>query len=355
MEKRVKRVQRRIEEEKVDIYLTPHLPHIRYLVGFSGSNGLLLVKSDKVYFLTDFRYKEQCKKEIPDFVEVKIVKDLYEEASKLLSSEKRIGFDADHIVYSTFEKLRKNVGDRELVPIKDFIGIFRSEKEFDEIERIKRAQSIVDNVFGQVLNLCEPCKMTERELAAEIDYRVKKLGADSPAFPTIVASGPHSALPHAKPRDEMIGVNTMLLLDFGAVFEGYACDMTRTIWIGQIPDSKFKEMYNIVLDALEKAEGEARPGMTCKELDRIARDVIERAGYGEYFGHGLGHGVGIEVHEGPRIAQKIEDTLKPNMVFTLEPGIYLPDFGGVRIEDIVVMGEKGVEVITRASKEMISI
>lgn len=353
MEKRVKKAQEKIKEQNIDIYITLHLPHIRYLVGFSGSNGLLLITHERIYFLTDFRYQEQCKAEIPKFVEVKISKDLYEDTAKLLTGEKRIGFDADNISYSTYERMKKLIGERELVPVKDFISDFRSIKDESEIEKIKKAQSIVDEIFNQILEFCEPCKMTERELAAEIEYRMKRHGADSSSFPTIVAHGPHSALPHAKPRDEMIGVNTMLILDFGAYFDGYASDMTRTLWIGQIPVRKFEEIYKIVLEALEKAENEAKPGMSGKELDKIAREVIEKAGYGEFFGHGLGHGVGIDVHEKPRLSQKNEDILSSGMVFTIEPGIYIPDFGGVRIEDMVVMGERGVEILTRSSKGMI--
>lgn len=354
MKRRLEKVRERLEALQIDAFILTYLPHIRYLVGFTGSNGLLLIKKEETYFFTDFRYKEQSKQEIPEFVETIITGDLLQEAVKRISDKERVGFDSNHISFANYKRL-KEVLKREPNPVDDFIYELRMKKERKEIESIRRSQKIVDEVFNEVLTLQSIGSTTEKELAALIEYNMKKKGAEGASFPSIVASGSNSALPHAKPRNVEIGRNTMLLLDYGAFLDGYASDMTRTVWIGKKPAPKFLEIYNVVLDAVRITEDKAKPGMKGKEIDALARDYISKKGYGDYFGHGLGHGVGVEVHEKPGVHPKSEDIVEPGMVFTIEPGIYIPDFGGVRIEDLVVMRDGGVEILTGSPKELLLI
>ncbi len=351
---RVEKVRAFMEDNNVDAFVVSRLPNVRYLSGFSGSSGLLLIKKDSAHFFTDFRYKEQSQQEVSRDIEIHIVKKLLEDVAGCLGDAKRVGFESRYVSYASYQELKKHIGDRELVPLPDKLLEFRAVKTEDEIQRIRRAQEITERAFEEVLQLINP-DMTELDLAAELEYRMKRMGAEAPAFPTIVASGVHSALPHAKPRPVKLGANTMVVIDFGAILEGYCSDMTRTIWIGDRPDEKFVEIYNITLEAQKLAEEKACPGMKGSEVDAIARNYIKDRGYGEEFGHGLGHGVGLEVHELPRVAETSEQVLEEGMVFTIEPGIYVPGFGGVRIEDIVVMRKDGVEVITKSNKELIRI
>jgi len=344
----------KLESLGVDLYLEVYLPNIRYLTGFSGSNAFLFVGDSLSLFVSDSRYEEQSKGEVRDAEIFIYSTDVFECKERLPKKRLRLGIPEEHITCSFYKRLQEKLEDFEIVLVSDPVKEFRIRKDEDEIEKIKGAQSITDRIFTEILDIVEP-GMTELDLAAEIEYRMKKFGAEKPSFETIVASGPHSALPHAKPRDVVIENETVLLMDFGNYYRGYASDMTRTVWVGKNPDREFVKIYDTVRRAQEKAEKEARPGMTGEEIDRIARDVIEGAGYGRYFGHSLGHGVGIEVHELPRISKTGKDPVLPGTVFTVEPGIYIPGFGGVRIEDLVVMTDHGVEILTESPKNLIKI
>ncbi|MEA3459204.1 MAG: M24 family metallopeptidase, partial [Chloroflexota bacterium] len=231
---------------------------------------------------------------------------------------------------------------------KDMVEKIRAVKEEDELKKIKRAVALTDEAFAHIVDFIEP-GMTEKEVAWELEVFMRTYGAEKMAFDPIVAAGPNGAMPHATPSEQAIRPGESLIMDFGCVIDGYHSDMTRTICLGR-PDDRFQEVYDLVLSAQLAAEEAIRPGMMGKEADGIAREVIEKAGYGEQFGHGLGHGVGLAIHEKPTLGALSCDVLEPGMVFTVEPGIYIPGWGGVRIEDVVVLGEDGPEVLTEAAK-----
>ncbi len=352
---RIESVREKLDSIGVDLYLEVYLPNIRYLTGFSGSNAFLFIGKDLSLFVSDPRYDEQSREEVQDADIFIYSRDLFECREKLPKKKLILGVPEEHISCSLYKRLKENLEEFEVKLVADPVAEFRITKTEEEIETIRKSQEITDRIFEDILKIVEPGKMTELDLAAEIEYRMKKFGAEKPSFDTIVATGPHSALPHAKPRDVVIENETMLLMDFGNYFRGYSSDMTRTVWVGRSPDQEFVKIYEIVKEAQQRAEEEARPGMTGEEIDRIARSVIEDAGYGEYFGHSLGHGVGLEVHEQPRISRTGKDPVKPGTVFTVEPGIYIPGFGGVRIEDLVVMRDDGVEILTKSPKNLIKI
>ncbi len=352
---RIDRVREKLDRLGIDIYLETYLPNIRYLTGFSGSNAFLFIGKDFSLFVSDPRYEEQSKEEVKGADIFIYRKDLFECKSNLPNIKLKLGVPADYIKCSLYNKLKEKLEMFDVVLVDDPVRELRMVKTEEEIGFIRKSQAITDRIFEDILKIVKPGEMTELDVAAEIEYRMKKFGAEKPSFDTIVATGPHSALPHAKPRAVKVGHETPLLMDFGNYYKGYSSDMTRTVWIGENPPEKFVEIYQIVLEAQERAENEAKPGMTGKEIDALAREVIEKAGYGEYFGHSLGHGVGLEVHEYPRISSLGNDPIKPGMVFTVEPGIYLPGLFGVRIEDIVVMREDGVEKLTGSPKNLIKI
>ncbi len=352
---RIDSVRKKLNSLGIDLYLEVNLSNIRYLTGFSGSNAYLFIGDSLSLFVSDPRYDEQSKEEVQDADIFIYSRDVFECREKLPKKKLKLGVPEEYITCSLYKKLQENLKEFEVVLVKDPVAELRIRKNEDEIETIRKSQEITDRIFDEILKIIEPGRMTELDLAAEIEYRMKKFGAEKASFSTIVASGPHSALPHAKPRNVIIKNETMLLMDFGNYYRGYSSDMTRTIWVGGNPDEKFLKIYDIVRKAQERAEEEARPGMTGEEIDRLAREVIENAGYGEYFGHSLGHGVGLEVHELPRIGKTGKDPVLPGTVFTVEPGIYIPGFGGVRIEDLVVMREDGVEILTKSPKNLIKI
>lgn len=352
---RIDRFREKLDKLGIDVYLETYLPNIRYLTGFSGSNAFLFIGKDFSLFVSDPRYEEQSKEEVEGADIFIYRKDLFECKSSLPDSKLKLGVPADYIKCSLYNKIKENLEMFDVVLLDDPVKELRKTKTEEEISLIRESQTITDKIFEDILKIVKPGEMTELDLAAEIEYRMKKFGAEKPSFDTIVATGPHSALPHAKPRNVKINQETPLLMDFGNYYKGYSSDMTRTVWIGENPPEKFIEIYQVVLEAQERAENEARPGMTGKEIDNLAREVIEKAGYGKYFGHSLGHGVGLEVHEYPRLSFLGNDTIKLGMVFTVEPGIYLPGLFGVRIEDIVVMRENGVEKLTESPKNLIKI
>ncbi len=352
---RIDALREKLDQLNVDIYLETKLANIRYLTGFSGSNAYLLVGRDISLFVSDGRYKEQSREEVKDADIFIYTREITEFKEKLPEIKLRIGVPKSNITCELFEKLKAKLEGFELVLVDDPVAPMRMVKSEDEIEKIRRSQEVTDRIFTEILKRVKPGETTELDIAAEIEYLMKKFGAEKPSFDTIVATGPHSALPHAKPRKVKVKNETNLLMDFGNYLEGYSSDMTRTVWVGENPPEEFIKIYNIVKEAQERAEEEAKPGMTGKEIDSLAREVIEQAGYGDLFGHSLGHGVGLEVHELPLISMLGKTKIEPGMVFTVEPGIYVPGFAGVRIEDIVVMRENGVEVITRSPKNLIKI
>ena len=342
---RITKLRAKMEKEAVDGTIITYLPNIYYLIGFTGSNGILLITHREAILFTDFRYKEQCVREIKG-AETFIIKDsLLDEfaAHPLLKSLNKIGFEDTTIRYATYSTLKQKLTSKELVPFKNKVEELRKIKDPQEIEVIKKAAQIAHTVFNSIVPIAQP-GIKEEDIAIELEYQFRKHGAEKASFDTIVASGPNAALPHARASNKRLQEGETVTFDFGVLYEHYASDTTRTIILGKNP--KAREIYKIVQQAQEKAINSIKQGVQLKEIDAIARNIITEAGYGKYFGHSLGHGIGIEVHEEPKVSKKSEDIVQPGMVFTIEPGIYLPNWGGVRIEDMIVVTEKGIEIIT---------
>ncbi len=351
---RLTKLREALTTEGLDAILITQPGNRRYLSGFTGSAGVLLISQDQAILVTDFRYYEQVEKQAPDFRLAKIT-----DKFKMLLAElvhqvgaKRVGFESAHLTVDQHQEWQEVAECFELVPTKELVEGIRAVKDEDELSKIRKAIALADEALAHIAGFIEP-GMTEKEVAWELEVFMRTHGAEKVAFDLIVASGSNGAMPHATVSERVIRAGEPIVIDLGAMVDGYNSDLTRTICSGR-PDDRLKEIYDIVLEAQCTAEQSIRPGMTGKQADGIARQVIEEAGYGENFGHGLGHGVGLAVHEKPGVGRLSEDVLKPGTVFTVEPGIYLPGWGGVRIEDIVVMREDGVEVLTQASKDVSS-
>lgn len=354
MEHRLRKLKNRMKKEGLDGFLVTNLLNVHYLTGFTGSSAFLFI-GRRVHFFTDFRYQEQSKKEVTPKAVVHITpKGFIEEltALKELANVTRLGFEALHLTVSFLDVLKKKlrkVAKLKWTPTKGLVEEMRVVKDTDEIELIAKASSITDKTFAEILPLIKP-GVTERDLAAEIVYRFQKYTGLPPAFPAIVASGPHSAMPHAKPTNRKLKAGDFLTFDMGCKWKGYASDFTRTVVIGKATD-KHKEIYSIVRKAQRRAIEGIRAGISSKAADALARDHITEKGYGERFGHGLGHGVGLNVHEAPRLAAFSNGKLRAGSVVTVEPGIYLPDWGGVRIEDLVVVTKDGVRILSKTPRD----
>ncbi len=328
------------------------MPHLRYLTGFSGSNGIGFVTHADVFFLTDFRYKEQIKSEIACSRSFITSGELVEKAAekKLLSGCRRVAVEKDHLSLAQHSDLRKQFSSARFVQTSGIVEMIASRKSEQEISLIKRAAAITDAVFGEVTKVVRT-GISELDVSAEISYLHKKHGAEKDSFEPIVVSGPRGSLPHGRPSMKKIRTGEMVTLDLGCFFNGYCSDLTRTIAVGR-PSDDARKVYSIVLEAQRKAIDFARNGIAARSLDAMARGVIHAGGYGKNFGHGLGHGIGLQIHEFPRISARSTDTLRSGDVITIEPGIYLPGRLGVRIEDDVVIRDGGCEVLTKAPKSL---
>ncbi|MCX7845037.1 MAG: Xaa-Pro peptidase family protein, partial [Dictyoglomaceae bacterium] len=332
-----------------------NLKNIRYLTGFSGSTAILLVEPEKSYILVDSRYLEQVKDEVlnsePILVDrEKTYFDIIKE-KKEKRNWKRIGFEGNYISYNDWLRWKDIFNDCDFVSLNGWVEDLRMIKDEIEIENIKKALDIAERALEKTLELVKP-KIKEKDIAIELEYQMVKLGAEKPAFDTIVASGWRSALPHGRASNKEILPQEFIVIDFGAFYNGYNSDITRTIFLGN-PSEEELLIYNTVFEAQSKAEELIKEGINGEFVDKSARDIIHENGFGEYFGHGLGHGLGLEVHEKPRLAPKVEGMLKENMVITIEPGIYIPKKFGVRIEDIVVVRKDMGEILNSFPKELI--
>ena len=326
----------------------------RYFSGFSGSAGMLLITDNARKLLTDFRYIKQATAEAEQYdilrYTVSINEMLAEVTAKLGLTT--IGFESDFVTYDTYTNLSEMMPSLNLVPIK--IDALRMIKDVNEIASITKAVEIADKAFSHILSFIKP-GISEQDVALELEYHMGKLGAEKPAFDTIVASGKRGALPHGRASKKIIEIGDFVTMDFGAVYQGYHSDITRTICIGTAT-AKQREVYEIVLVAQLAGVQAVFPGKTGKVIDAVSRKIIMNAGYGEYFGHGLGHSLGLAIHEEPRLSPTNTQTiLIENMVVTVEPGIYLPDWGGVRIEDTVLVSADGCKILTASSKHLIEI
>ncbi len=361
---RAERLVADLRERDVDVLLVATPVNVRYLTGFTGTNGLALIYADGAAahrFLTDFRYKTQSAAQVPNaFAREIIAGEMLEGLVEVLASSSaegaRLGFDDASLTVKQHARLAELLGEVsagwELVPCAGAVERLRAIKDAGEIDRIRAATRLADEALRETLE-AGLVGRSERDVAIELELRMRRLGAEGPSFPSIVAAGAHSALPHASPRAREIRKDVLVTIDWGALHEGYCSDCTRTYATGERISERAREVYALVLEAQERALAAVRAGPNGKELDAVAREPIEAAGEGEHFGHGLGHGVGIEVHEGPRLSRLAsEDPLLVGNVVTVEPGVYLPGRFGVRIEDLVVVTADGQEVLTRLSKEL---
>jgi len=355
---RVEKLRRMLNEQGLDGILITQPRNSLYLSGFGPSvqpdeiAGALLITEDDSILMTSFIYLEQAEREAPAFRLFKVERGdegMVKALSGLLEEmgAKRVGFEAEHLTFARYQKWASIAA--ELVATSGLVEEIRAIKDQEEIEAIRRAVALADETSAYLREYIRP-GLTEREVAWEAEVYMRQRGAEKIAFDLIVAGGPNGALPHATTTERALREGEPIVIDIGARVESYHSDLTRTIYLGE-PDARFQEVYTLVRRAQESALGGIRAGMKGKEADGLARQVIEEAGYGEYFGHGLGHGVGLAVHEKPRVTQTSEEELQPGMTLTVEPGIYIPGWGGVRIEDLVVIGEEGVEVLSKASKE----
>jgi Xaa-Pro aminopeptidase len=336
----------------VDALLVTAPANLRYLTGFTGSAGYAVVAAGLRRFVTDFRYVEQAAAEVPGFDREQGPQELIGAlADGWPAGPLRLGFDDAHVTVRALERLRKTVPDRiELVSAGGVVEAERAVKEPGEIERIRAAAALVDEVYGWVRER-GLVRRTEREVAVALEHHMRELGAAGPSFDSIVASAEHGALPHAEPRDVAIVSDTLVTLDIGAQLDGYCSDCTRT-WATGSPSEPLLEAYALTLRAQLAGLEAVRAGAVGQEVDAVARRLIDDAGHGEHFGHGLGHGVGLEVHEAPRLGRGSEAELAAGNVVTVEPGVYLPGVGGVRIEDLVVVAEGGADVLSGTPKEL---
>jgi Xaa-Pro aminopeptidase len=344
-----------INESRLQGLLVTSLPNIRYLTGFTGSNAILFLSKDRNLFFTDSRYRSQAPAEVEAARIVITSGSLLEAFSRKIQprTKGRIGFEASSLTVFAYRTLKDFVKRIKFVPTFGFIEQIRACKDESEISKIKRAAEITDRVFNKILVILKP-GITELDVAAEIAYWHRRFGAESEAFDAIVASGARGAFPHARASAQRIKKGDMVTIDMGCRLDGYHCDLTRTIAVGK-PQTEMKKIYAVVLDAQRRSIGETKSGVRASWLDGVARTEIARKGYGKYFCHSLGHGLGLEVHELPRISSKSRDVLKPGSVITVEPGIYVPGLGGVRIEDDVVVREDGHEVLSIVPKELVMV
>lgn len=350
---RLTKLRTKMTSEKFDAFLCMRPENRRYLSGFTGSAGMLLITQDQAFLLTDFRYLEQAAAQAPEFQVVKIGNEPFKTLAELNQGIEVLGFEGDFVTFEEYGKLEQNFARTRLVSRPELVNHLRSVKEPSEIELIREAVRIADDAFSEILQFIS-VGQTEAEIALHLEFSMRQAGASGPSFDFIAASGWRSAMPHGVASSKKVQQGEFLTLDYGAIYQGYCSDITRTVCLGE-PDEKQRALYDTVLAANRAGIAAVRPGLTGKEVDAAARKLIEDAGYGEYFGHGLGHSVGLAIHEGPNLSPREERVLEPGMVVTVEPGIYLPDYGGVRIEDMVLVTEQGCEVLTKAPKDLIII
>lgn len=327
---------------------------IFYFTGLANSEGNLLITADESYLLVDFRYIEAAEKNVKTS-KVVMFSQIYDVLNELISVNdiKEILLESDKVTISKYNEMQKNLKAslKDSDELSERIKLLRLIKNENEVEKLKKAQNIAEKAYLEVLNIVKP-GITEKQIALELEYLMKKNGAEKIAFDLITVTGKKTSLPHGVPGDVQVETGDFVTFDIGAVYEGYHSDMTRTVVIGEASDEQ-KKIYNIVLKAHLEGLKAVKAGVRCCDVDKVCRDIIKEEGYGEYFGHGTGHGVGLEIHEEPRVNPKGETVLKPGMVITVEPGIYLPDKFGVRIEDTVLVTEEGFETFAHIPKELI--
>lgn len=351
------KLEKILHDKKADAILVSDGYNMHYISGFRGATGYLYLTGQRKVLMTDSRYTTQASEETEGYeiLEAGGGTGYAELLGKQLAKDhiRAICYEDNQMICADFHKLREACGKAEWVPLGDSLNSLRMVKTEVELAKIANAQSIADKAFSYILDEIKP-GVTELAIAAKLEYFMKEQGASGTSFDTIVASGLHSAMPHAIPSEKKIREGDFVTMDFGCIWDGYCSDMTRTVVVGKASE-KQKEIYSIVLEAQRAALHVIRAGLTGAQVDKAARDLIAGAGYGEYFGHGLGHGVGLFIHEEPRLSPNCHTKLEKGMIQTVEPGIYLPEFGGVRIEDMVVITEDGCRNFTQSPKELIQL
>jgi Xaa-Pro aminopeptidase len=350
---RLMKLRQVLAEQELDALLIGQPENRRYLTGFTGSAGLLLVTASRAVLATDFRYYEQVAREAPDWELARITDNFQKLLPDLLAiaGVRRLGFESQHVTVDQLATWTQATSGVEWVPLKDTVESVRMVKDETEIDAMRRSAALTDAALDHALEIIRP-GMTELQVAWLIESYMRTHGAGKVAFDLIVAAGPNGALPHAHPGDRTIHAGEPIVFDLGCVVDGYCSDLTRTVCLGE-PSDKYLAVFDIVLRAQQAAEAAIRPGVTGVQADAVARDLIAAAGYGDRFGHGLGHGVGLAVHEKPGAGRLSTDTLQAGMSLTVEPGIYLPGEFGVRIEDLVIIRDGGVEILSGAPKQAV--
>ena len=354
MSKRIKDLQSKFKDNNIDCFLVTSLKNIYYLSGFTGDAGILFISPRKAKLITDYRFQGEIIDRVQD-AEICLTKNKYFDElarERIIKRKARVGFESRHVSYNLYWELRKRFSWLKFKSFDSFVEDLRVKKSKDEIKNIKKSCEISDKAFSGVLDYIK-VGVKEIEIAAELEYRMKRLGSEKVAFDTIVASGFRSSIPHGTASDKKIKKGEFIVLDFGNYYNGYASDITRTVFIGN-PTKKDKKIYDVVFNAQKLAREAIKLGVKIKYLDSIARKHIESNGYGKYFTHSLGHGIGLDVHETPIVSYKNHNgVLEEGMVFTIEPGIYLPDYQGIRIEDTVAVKNKKGKTLTNSERELI--
>ncbi|MGX7107673.1 M24 family metallopeptidase [Hutsoniella sourekii] len=351
---RLTKVRSLFAGEGIDALLVTELKNLYYLANFTGTAGVALIGPDYQYFITDFRYKEQASQQSQGFEVIIHSGNQNQVLADLVAKHQiqNLGYEADQMVVSAYIRLDEDL-DCSLVATAGLIETVRQIKDAEEIAIIKQACEITDQAFSHILTFIKP-GVSELEVANELERFCKSKGASAMSFDTIIASGYRSAMPHGVASDKLIEAGDMITMDFGCYYKGYASDMTRTVALGSV-DPKLEVIYQIVLEAHQAVIDGTKAGMTGREVDDLARDIIKSYGYGDNFGHSTGHGVGLDIHEEPAIAQRNQEPLEVGMVITDEPGIYIDGLGGVRIEDDLLVTQEGVEILNRSPKNLIII
>lgn len=354
-EKRLQNLRRKMMLRNTDAVLITKRENYMYMSGFTGTSAVVYISMQRAVLLTDFRYVEQATSQSPGFEIIQYSGSHFDELNRLIESDstRRLSFEDSYMTYHDYSEYSAKLNVNELVPLGREIEELRAIKDESEIQRIKDAVDVADQAFSHILQFIKP-GVTEIELASELEHQMRRLGATGPSFETIIASGKRASMPHGVASAKEIVSGDVITMDFGALYQGYCSDITRTVFLGK-PDEELERIYKIVLQANLKGLEAVRGGISGRDVDAVVRAFIAEAGYDGKFGHGLGHGVGLEIHEDPTLSMRGDQVLQEQMIVTVEPGIYIPGLGGVRIEDMLVVNNDGATVLTRSKKELIII
>ncbi|NEW63033.1 M24 family metallopeptidase [Granulicatella sp. zg-ZJ] len=350
---RIEKVQQKLVERGLDALLVTNLYNLRYVAGFTGTTGLAVITKDNAFFVTDARYTEQAAKQCKGYTIVQNLGPIFLEVKKIVTNEhiKTLGFEDGSMSVKEYDGL-KELLSAQLVSASGLVEGLRILKDAEEFDIIRQACHIADQAFDYILGEIKP-GVTEIEIANKMDFYMRSLGASGVSFETIIASGERSAMPHGVASTKVIEKGDFITMDYGCYYNGYVSDMTRTISLGEPRHAQLKEIHQVVLGAQTLVNESVKAGLSCADMDKIARDYITQNGYGEYFVHSTGHGIGLEIHEAPAVSRISESVLEVGHAVTNEPGIYIPGIGGVRIEDDIFITENGAEIVTKANRELI--